>query len=247
MAESSTERYEPRLKTALPRRACAPQAERAVRLHERDAGAAARQDRAQHGRRRSGGAIPRRSQSAADGPRHDRRPEAGDHQGAQVDRHLQAARGHADRRQGHAAQGPHVRVPRPADHHRAAARARLPRPEPEELRRPRQLRHGHEGAHRVPGDQLRQDRPDLGHGHHRLHHGEDRRRGAGAARGFKFPFRSSEPDGTGEDDDMAKKSSIEKQQAAQAAGEAVRGQARRAEGDRRRRHARRWRSASRRA
>ena len=50
-----------------------------------------------------------------------------DHQGAQVDRDLQAARGHADRRQGHAAPRAHVRVPRPADHHRAAARARLPR------------------------------------------------------------------------------------------------------------------------
>ena len=33
---------------------------------------------------------------------------------------------HADRRQGHAAQGPHVRVPRPADHHRAAAGEGLP-------------------------------------------------------------------------------------------------------------------------
>ena len=34
----------------------------------------------------------------------DRRPEAGHDPGAQVDRHLQGARGHADRRQGHAAQ-----------------------------------------------------------------------------------------------------------------------------------------------
>ena len=37
--------------------------------------------------------------------------------------------GPADRREGHAAQGPDVRIPRPADHHGAAARARLPRPE----------------------------------------------------------------------------------------------------------------------
>ena len=65
---------------------------------------------------------------------------AGDHQGAQVDRHLQAARRPGDRLQGHAAQDAHVRVRRPADQHRAAARARLPRPQPEELRRPRQLR-----------------------------------------------------------------------------------------------------------
>ena len=48
-------------------------------------------------------------------------------QGAEVDRHLQAARGHADRRQGDAAAEPHVRVRRPAGEHRAAARARLPR------------------------------------------------------------------------------------------------------------------------
>ena len=33
----------------------------------------------------------------------------------------------------------HVRLHRPAGEHRAAARARLPRPQPEELRRPRQL------------------------------------------------------------------------------------------------------------
>ena len=42
------------------------------------------------------------------------------------------------------------------------------------LRWSRQLRHGSEGAHRVPGDQLRPDRSDVGHGHCRLHHGQDR-------------------------------------------------------------------------
>src|SRR5579875_1454801 len=42
-------------------------------------------------------------------------------QGVPVDRQLQAARRHDHRRQGDAAQGPDVRVPRPADHHRAAA------------------------------------------------------------------------------------------------------------------------------
>ena len=46
----------------------------------------------------------------------------------EVDRDLQAARGHADRLQGDAAPRPHVRIPRPAGEHRAAARARLPRP-----------------------------------------------------------------------------------------------------------------------
>ena len=44
-------------------------------------------------------------QSALADLAHDRRPEAGGDQVAQVDRHLQAARGHADRRQGHAAPG----------------------------------------------------------------------------------------------------------------------------------------------
>ena len=64
---------------------------------------------------------------------------AGHHQVAQVDRDLQAARRPGDRLQGHAAQGAHVRLPRPPGHHRAAARPRLPRPQSEELRRPRQL------------------------------------------------------------------------------------------------------------
>ena len=103
--------------------------------------------------------------------------------------HVQGAREHADRRQGHPAQDADVRVPRPSGEHRAAARPRLPRPEPEVVRRPRQLRLGHQGAHRVPRDQLRQGRAGLGHGHHRLHDGQDRRRGPRAARAFNFPFR----------------------------------------------------------
>ena len=59
----------------------------------------------------------------------------------------------------------------------AAARARLPRPEPEELRRPRQLLARHQGAHHFPRNRLRQDGGDVGHGHHGVHHGADRRRG----------------------------------------------------------------------
>jgi hypothetical protein len=39
-------------------------------------------------------------------------------------------------------------------HDRAAARSRLPRPQSAILRRPWQLRHGPQGADRVPGDQL---------------------------------------------------------------------------------------------
>ena len=45
----------------------------------------------------------------------------------EVDRAVQGAQGHADRRDGHAARRPDVGVPRPADLDRAAARPRLPR------------------------------------------------------------------------------------------------------------------------
>ncbi len=70
-------------------------------------------------------------------------------QGAQVDRHLQGPRRYGDRRQGDAARRPHVRVRGPAGDDRAAARQGLPGPQPQELRRARQLRHGAQGAHRV--------------------------------------------------------------------------------------------------
>src|SRR5207237_1068541 len=82
--------------------------------------------------------------------------EGGDHQGAQVDRHLQGARRPGDRLQGDAAQDPHVRVRRPAGEHRAAARARLPRAVAQKFRRARQLYHRHQGAPDFPGDRLRQ-------------------------------------------------------------------------------------------
>ena len=64
-----------------------------------------------------------------------------DHARPQVDRHLQAARRHGDRRQGDAARRPHVRVPRPPGDDRAAAGEGLPRAQREELRWSRQLRH----------------------------------------------------------------------------------------------------------
>ena len=54
------------------------------------------------------------------------------------------------------AQDAHVRVPRPPGDDRAAARARLPRPRPEVVRRARQLRARHQGAHRFPRNRLRQ-------------------------------------------------------------------------------------------
>ena len=47
--------------------------------------------------------------------------EARGHQGAQVDRRLQDSRRLPDWLHGHAAWAAHVRVPRPTDHHRAAA------------------------------------------------------------------------------------------------------------------------------
>ena len=57
----------------------------------------ARQDRDQHGRRRGDpGQEEGRDRGRRDGA--DRRPEAGDHQGEEVDRAVQAARRHADRR-----------------------------------------------------------------------------------------------------------------------------------------------------
>ena len=60
-----------------------------------------RQDRHQHGRRRG---DPGQEEGRAGRGRNgkDRWPEAGDHQGQEVDRAVQAARRHADRLQGHA-------------------------------------------------------------------------------------------------------------------------------------------------
>ena len=70
---------------------------------------------------------------------------------------------------------------------RAAARPRLPRAQPEVVRRPRQLRDGPEGADRLPRDQLRPDREGPGHGRHRHHHREDGRGGARTAAPVQFP------------------------------------------------------------
>ena len=85
---------------------------------------------AQHGRRRGGpGQEEGRNRRRRNGI--DCGPEAGDHQGEEVDRQLQAARGHADRLQGHAAPRADVRIPRPAGHDRDAAYPRFSWPEPE--------------------------------------------------------------------------------------------------------------------
>ena len=114
------------------------EADRAFRLQESDAGAGLDKIVLNMG---IGEGVNDRKKVDSRGRRSgaDRRPEGGHHQGAQVDRDLQAARRPGDRLQGHAAQDAHVRVHRPAGQYRAAARARLPRAESEELRRPRQL------------------------------------------------------------------------------------------------------------
>ena len=104
---------------ALPRRDRGSAA-RGVRLPQRDAGASADQDRGQHGRRRrsQGQQADRRCRPRLD---RDHRAEADGDQGAQVDRAVQAARGHADRRARHAARRPDVGVSRPHAVDRAAA------------------------------------------------------------------------------------------------------------------------------
>ncbi len=64
------------------------------------------------------------------------------HQGQEIHRHLQDARGLSDGLQGDAARRAHVRVSGPPDQHRVAAGARLPRRLGRALRWPRQLQHG---------------------------------------------------------------------------------------------------------
>ncbi len=120
-------------------------AEEGVRLRQRDGDPARREGRHQHGARR--GDVQRqarRRRRRRDRPHH--RPEGRGAPRHQVDRAVQAAPGHADRRHGDAARRADVRVPRPPDQHRAAARPRLPRRVAEGLRRPRQL---HDGAART--------------------------------------------------------------------------------------------------
>jgi hypothetical protein len=135
------EKYEPRAQDRISR--AYPQGdEGAVLLHERHADPQAGQDRPEHGRRRSRRPTPRRPTGRCKDLHRDCRARSRHHQGPHLHRRLQAARRHADRRQGHPARRPDVRVPGPPDQHRAAARSRFPWSESEELRRPWQLRHG---------------------------------------------------------------------------------------------------------
>src|SRR5262249_48153431 len=107
---------------------------------------------------------------------------------------------------GHPAPRAHVRIRRPPDDDRAPAREGLPRPERQIVRRTRQLRDGDQGTHRVPGDQLRQRRPGLGHGHHCVHDGAHERGSESTPDGVWLSF----PQLGALEDEMAKKSPIEK-------------------------------------
>ena len=114
------ERYDDELRAA---------AEGGARPELDHAGAADREDHAQHGRRRGEDrreGARRRDRGADD----HRRPARAGAPRPQVDRELQDPRGHADRRARDAARRAHVRVPRPADLDRAAAHPRLPRAQP---------------------------------------------------------------------------------------------------------------------
>ena len=101
-----------------------PKLSQGVRVQERPPGAAPREGRGEHGRRR-GDAEREADREGGRGARRDHRPEGGDPQGAQVDRELQAAPGPGDRLHGDAARHAHVGVLRPARERGAAARARL--------------------------------------------------------------------------------------------------------------------------
>ena len=139
------------------------------------------EDHAQHGRRRrqAGHQGARGRDRAA---RDDRRPAPERPPRAQVDRRVQAPRGHAGRRLGDAARRAQLRVPRPPDVGRDPADPRLPRHEPALVRRPRQLLAGRARADHLPRDRLRLDRPDPRPRHHDHDQRAHRPRGVRAAR-----------------------------------------------------------------
>ena len=102
-----------------------------------------------------------------------------------------------------------------------------------------------------PRDRLRQGGVDAGHGHRRLHDGEERRRGAGVARRFQFPVpavRGVRPSSNADTQETlnGEDQFNREEQAARAACQAVCGPALAAEGDRAATRPSRWKSASRR-
>ena len=117
----------------------------------------------------------------------DHRPEAAGHQGPQVHRAVQAARGPADRRPRHAARRPGMGVPRPPAVARASAHPRLPRTVGQAVRRQRQLHFGLTEQSHLPRDRPGPDRPRSRFRHHGRHHREERRRGSRAAARVRLP------------------------------------------------------------
>ena len=110
----------------------------------------------------------------------DHRPAPERAPGAQVDRQLQAPRGHAGRRLRDPARRPHVGVPRPPDLDRDPADPRLPRAQPALVRRSRQLLARRPRAAHLPGDRLRLDQRGPRPRHRDDHHRRDRRGGVRA-------------------------------------------------------------------
>src|SRR5690606_606509 len=88
-----------------------------------------------------------------------------------------------------------------------AAGPRLPRREGHGLRRPRKLRDGPQGTHRVPRDRLRQGRRGSRHGHHHLHHRDQGRGSEGAVEAFQHALHQL----IAEDERMAKKSMVNRE------------------------------------
>ena len=124
-----------------------PAAHRAVRLQERHGSADPRQDRAEHGRRRSDGDTKKVTVAAADlALIAGQKPVITQARMAisqfKVRENMPIGAKVTLRKTAH------VRVLRPPCHDRAAARPRFPRPQPEELRRPWQLCARDQGAHR---------------------------------------------------------------------------------------------------
>ncbi|CAA9477822.1 MAG: LSU ribosomal protein L5p (L11e), partial [uncultured Solirubrobacteraceae bacterium] len=166
-----------------------PRAHRALRLLVLHAGPEARQGRREHGagRRQAGLEGPRQRDGAA---RDDRRPEAERPPRPQVHRPVQGPRRHARRRGRDPARRARLRVPRPPHVGRHPPYPRLPRPQADVVRRPRQLRHGRARADDLPRDRLRRDRRRPRHGHHHRHDRPHRRRGLRAARGLRDAVRA---------------------------------------------------------
>jgi large subunit ribosomal protein L5 len=98
--------------------------------------------------------------------------------------------------------GDRMGVPRPSGLDRPAAYPRLPRPEPQAVRRARQLHLRAFRAVGVPRDRRGLDRSAPRHGHHRRHLGDERRRRPRAAARWASRSRRTEQ--------MAKKALVNK-------------------------------------